>query len=143
MTDRGAPGGGSAPVISSPGAADWRLRKHRALAILGVAWMAEGLAASTVAGDPVAVRGVGFLLGVAIGVTGVLWCTWDGRERGTGRRVGAGWIAAFAVVPVPVHLFRSRGFRGGLVACLLAFLHLVALGVLSGLAFEAGLCLRG
>lgn len=130
-------------AIPALDAATWRRRKRWALAVLAAVWTAAGFVQSMTDERSGAFRALELLISVATIVATVFWCTWDGHERGTGRRVGVGWIALFAVVAVPVHLFRSRGFRGGLVACLLAFLYLVALVVLSGLAFEAGLRLWG
>lgn len=117
-----------------PDAAAWRLRKIRLVSVLFAVTVAAGGVRGMQHPDSHQVVGIDVLWGIAIVVAAAIWCTWDGRERETGRRVAVGWIVLFALVAVPVHLFRTRGARGGSIASLLALLTYVGLA----LAYEGG-----
>jgi hypothetical protein len=117
-----------------PDAAAWRIRKIRLVGLAFALSLAAGAAQGTVLSNEYAAAGIDFVWTIAILVAAVYWCTWDGRERGTGRRVAAGWIVLCFAVAVPVHMVRTRGRRDGTIASLAAFSVFVALQ----LTFEAG-----
>jgi len=121
-------------AYAPPDAAEWRVRKIRLVAVLYALTVAAGAAQGTVLPSHPAAVGISFLWSIAVAVAAVFWCTWDGRERGTGRLVAAGWIVLLSVFAVAVHLLRTRGRRGGTVATLVAFAVFVGLM----LTFEAG-----
>ena len=63
-----------------------------------------------------------------------LWYCADAHQRSFKRSPGLNiFVVALAGVGMPYYFFRSRGFKGGLLATILFFLAVLALGVLSSI----------